>query len=93
MYCKRIVYAVEPLQSAILSLVSVDVALGRVFSKAVSSHYVACCHSDALKVGFRFSQEKNVSLKTHRGHSQNNDPTAKGHSCVHIALNLMQRSV
>lgn len=47
MNCKRIVYAVEPQWSAILNLVSVDVAHGRVFSKAVSIHYVGgCCHSD-----------------------------------------------
>lgn len=38
--------------------VSVDVALARVFCRAVSAHYVGCCHPVALKVGFKAVKRK-----------------------------------
>lgn len=53
---KELFMRFEPPLSAILSLVSVDVALAGVFSKALSCDYVACCHSDAFGIGFQSSK-------------------------------------
>lgn len=81
---------VVPLLNAILSSASVDVALCCVLSTAVSSHYVGPCHSDARKFGFKAVQEKNMSLKTRWGRSQNNKLTTEGHSRGKIVPNLLQ---